>query len=163
VVHIAGPKETLLVNRSDTISFGSALNIPVTEFAAQGNAILGIRDSGKSYTASWLAERLLENGVPFIAFDPVVIWKYLKVPARPNGNGYNVVVAGEGADLDLSPESAPEIVRAAMRENISLILDLYSMRLSKARLAVDCGGLRAPIALRKQTLRATTSFFGGGG
>lgn len=119
------------MNLSDTISFGSALTIPVTEFAAQGNAILGIRDSGKSYTATWLAERLLENGVPFIAFDPVGIWKYLKVPSRPNGNGYNVVIAGERADLELSPTSAPEIVRGAMRENISLVLDLYSMHLSK--------------------------------
>ena len=117
--------------RSETISFGSALSIPVAEFASQGNAILGIRDSGKSYTATWLAERLLENGIPFVAFDPVGIWRYLKVPGRPGGTGYNVVVAGENADLDLSPASAREIVRAAMQENISLVLDLYSMHLSK--------------------------------
>jgi hypothetical protein len=120
-----------LVKRSETISFGSALSIPVAEFASQGNAILGIRDSGKSYTATWLAERLLDNGVPFVAFDPVGIWRYLKVPGRTNASGYNVVVAGEGADLELSPTSAPEIVRAAMSENISLVLDLYSMHLSK--------------------------------
>jgi len=105
--------------------------MPVTEFASQGNAILGIRDSGKSYTATWLAERLLENGIPFVAFDPVGIWKYLKVPSRPGSRGYNVVVAGENADLELSPASAREIVRAAMQENISLVLDLYSMHLSK--------------------------------
>ena len=54
------------------IDFGP-LKIPVTEYASQGNAILGIRDSGKSYTATYLAERLLESGVPFVAFDPIGI------------------------------------------------------------------------------------------
>jgi polynucleotide 5'-kinase involved in rRNA processing len=42
------------------------LAIPFVEFASQGNAILGIRDSGKTYTATWLAERLLDHGIPFV-------------------------------------------------------------------------------------------------
>ena len=101
------------------------------EFASQGNAILGIRDSGKSYTATCLAEQLLIAGIPIVAFDPIGIWRYLRVPGT--GAGFPVVVAGgEHGDLPLTPESAPEIVRAAMRENVSLVLDLYSMALSKA-------------------------------
>ena len=45
------------------------------EYAIQGNAILGIRDSGKSYTATAIAEKLLENNIPFVAFDPIGIWR----------------------------------------------------------------------------------------
>lgn len=112
-----------------TIKLGS-ISIPITEYASQGNAILGIRDSGKSYTATWLAERLLDAGIPFVAFDPIGIWKYLRVTGK--GKGYPVVVAGgRNADLPLTPQSAPEIVRAAMRENIPLVIDLYDIHLSK--------------------------------
>lgn len=107
------------------------IKIPMTAFASQGNAILGIKGSGKSYGATYLAERLLEAGIPFVAFDPIGVWRYLKVPG--NGKGFPVVVAHpENGDLPLTPQSAPEIVRAAMRENVPLVIDLYSIRLSKA-------------------------------
>lgn len=107
-----------------------SVSIKVDEFASQGNAVLGIRDSGKSYTATWFAEQLFGAGVPFVAFDPVGIWRYLRVPG--NGRGYPVVVAGgKDGDLPLTPKSAPEIVRAAMRENVSLVLDFFDIHLSK--------------------------------
>ncbi len=105
--------------------------IPMEEFAVQGNAVLGIRGSGKSYTATYIAERMLESGIPFIAFDPIGIWKFLRVKGKKEG--YKVVVAGgKDGDLGLTPRSAPDIVRAAMTENIPLVIDLYDMTLSKA-------------------------------
>lgn len=106
------------------------LSIDSIDYASQGNAILGIRNSGKSYTATFIAERLMDDGIPFIAFDPIGIWRYLKVGKK--GAGYPVVVAGDNGDLPLTPQSAVDIVRAAMKENISLVVDLYSMNLSKA-------------------------------
>jgi hypothetical protein len=106
------------------------VKIPIDMFASQGNAILGIRGSGKTYTATYLAEQLLKAGIPFVAFDPIGVWRFLKVPGK--GQGFKVVVAGDKGDLPLTPQTAPEIVRAAMRENIPLVLDLYSMHLSKA-------------------------------
>jgi len=113
----------------DILTLGQ-IKIPITEYASQGNAILGIRDSGKSYTATFIAERLLDAGVPFVAFDPIGIWKYLRVAGKKAG--YPVVVAGgRNGDLPLTPQSAPEIVRASMKQNIPLVLDLYDMRLSK--------------------------------
>lgn len=112
------------------LQFGS-IKIPVTEYASQGNAILGIRDSGKSYTATYIAERLLEANIPFVAFDPIGIWKYLRVPSK--GPGYPVVVAGgRNGDLPLTPHSAPEIVRQAMVQGVPLVLDLYDIAMSKA-------------------------------
>jgi hypothetical protein len=105
-------------------------SVDAIEYASQGNAILGIRDSGKSYTATAIAEKLMDAGIPIIAFDPIGVWRNLKIGAK--GKGYPVVVAGEGGDLDLTVDSAPKIVRAAMKGNISLVVDLYSMKLSKA-------------------------------
>jgi hypothetical protein len=108
-----------------------AIKVPLDEYASQGNAILGIRDSGKSYTATAIAERLMDSGIPIIAFDPIGIWRYLRVPGA--GKGYEVVVAGgKQGDLPLTARGAQEIVRAAMRENVSLVVDLYDIHLSKA-------------------------------
>lgn len=106
------------------------LHIEPIEYASQGNAILGIRDSGKTYTATYLAEQLFKSEIPFIAFDPIGVWRSLKV--GKNGAGLPVVVAGDNGDLPLTAETAPDIVRAAMQENVSLVIDLYSMQLSKA-------------------------------
>lgn len=111
-------------------SLGAHCNIDTIEYATQGNAILGIIKSGKSYTATYIAERLLDAGIPIIAFDPIGIWRNLKVGVK--GKGYDVVVVGDDADLPLQPDRIADIIRAAMRERISLVIDLFSMDLSKA-------------------------------
>lgn len=114
------------------MKISSKITIDPVDYSSQGNAILGIIKSGKSYTATFLAEQLMEAGIPIVAFDPIGIWRHLKTGT--NGHkGYPVVVAGGmNGDLPLTPESAPDIMRAAMREKVSLVLDLYSMELSKA-------------------------------
>lgn len=113
------------------IRLSPSVEIPTLEFASQGNAVLGIRGSGKTYSATWLAEQLFEQGIPFIAFDPIGVWRCLKLPGA--GRGYPVVVAHPSTgDVPLTPESAPELVRAAMKSNVSLVIDLYAMQLSKA-------------------------------
>ncbi len=117
------------------ISFGGDYRVAPADYASQGNAILGIRDSGKSYTATYIAERLLEAGVPITVFDPIGVWKWLRVPAATGSGkrGYEVVVAGgQDGDLPLTPSTTAAIVRAAMQDGVSLVLDLYSMQLSKA-------------------------------
>lgn len=116
------------------------LSIDAIAYGSQGNAVLGIRDSGKTYTATYLAERLFDAGIPFITFDPVGVWRFLRVPGK--GKGYPIVVAGgaEG-DLPLTVEGAPEIVRAAMRNGVSLVIDLFDINLSKAdwrRIVLAC-------------------------
>lgn len=117
--------------------------VALADYAIQGNAMLGIKESGKTYAATFMAERLFEANVPFIAFDPIGVWRFLRVAAPgTGGTGFPVVVAGgEEPDLPLNPATAPEIVRAAMRERVSLVLDLYDMKLSKAdwrRIVADC-------------------------
>lgn len=107
------------------------LKIDPQEYASQGSAILGIRDSGKSYTATKIAETLFDSGIPFVAFDPIGVWKFLRMPGK--GRGYPVVVAGgEDGDLPLTPQNAAAIMRAAMEGGVSIIVDLFDPRLSKA-------------------------------
>lgn len=109
------------------------IQVPVDDLASQGNAVLGIRGSGKSYTGTYIAERLLDAGVPIVAFDPIGIWRYLRVPAGSGREGYRVVVAGgEHGDIPLPPHGAAEIMRAALRDGISIVFDLYDVKLSKA-------------------------------
>lgn len=130
---------------ADCIAFDT-LRLDPREFGVQATAILGIKESGKSYTATALAERLYDAGVPFIAFDPMGIWRFLRVPgANRGGRGYPIVVAGGAAgDLPLTPQTAPAIVEAAIREGVSVVLDLFSIDLSKAdwrRIVKDCATL----------------------
>src|SRR5690348_12791884 len=97
------------------------LRIDPRAIASQGNAILGIRDSGKTYTATLLAEQLFAAGIPFVAFDPIGVWRFLRVPGK--GRGIPVVVAGgTDGDLPLTVAGAPEIVRAAMANGVSLVI-----------------------------------------
>jgi hypothetical protein len=118
-----------MAGAADMIDLGQ-LSIPVADYAIQGNAILGIKESGKTYTAINLAEQLLDAGIPFIAFDWIGVWKNIKRPGK--GKGYPVVVAGgRDGDLPLSTSSTPEIIRAAMSENIPLVIDLYDRNLPK--------------------------------
>lgn len=117
-----------------------SLSVDPVAYGSQGNAILGIRDSGKTYTATFIAEKLFEAGIPFIAFDPIGVWRYLRIPGK--GRGYPVVVAGgQEGDLPLTVASAPEIVRAAMLGGVSLVIDLFTIDLSKAdwkRIVTSC-------------------------
>jgi hypothetical protein len=114
---------------ANNLTLAPNFSIPAVDYAGQGNAILGIRDAGKTYTAMKAAEELLENKIPIIVYDPVGIWKNLKIGTGKH-KGFPVVVAGgEGSDIRLSTSNASDIVRAAMKENVSLVIDLYSPEL----------------------------------
>lgn len=116
-----------------SISIGK-VQMPLNDFVVSRNAILGITKSGKTYTAKGVAEQLLDAKIPIIVFDAIGVWRYLKTAGdSPDAKGYKIVVAGgEAPDLPLTPASAEAIVRAAMKENIPLVIDLYDAKLSKA-------------------------------
>lgn len=117
---------------------GDGLVADAVEYASRANAILGIRDSGKSYTATGIAEQLFEHGIPFFAFDPIGRWRFMRLPSDKAAGcaapkGYPVVVAGGAApDLPLTPDNAKKLVRSAMLQGVSMVLDLYSVGLSKS-------------------------------
>jgi hypothetical protein len=108
------------------------VQIPLEDYVTQGTAILGTRGAGKTYTGKGVAEQLMDYGIPLLIFDCVGMWRWLKVP-RAGGSGFPVVVAGGATpDVPLTPANAPEIVRAAIRGGVSLVIDLYDPNLSKA-------------------------------
>lgn len=113
------------------IKFASAFSIPVTQYGSQANAILGIRDSGKTYTGTKAGEELMDAGVPIIVFDPVGVWKNLRVGTKTH-KGYPIIIAGgdDTADIRITPENAKDIIRAAMKARVSLIVDLFSAELA---------------------------------
>ncbi len=111
------------------INLSPNFSIPAIDYAGQGNAVLGIRDAGKTYTAMKLAEGLMENNIPIIVYDPVGVWKNLKIGTGQH-KGYPVVTAGGSeCDIILTAVNAPNVVRAAMKENVNLVIDLYSPEL----------------------------------
>ena len=101
---------------------GFSLN-PI-DYANQGNTILGIRGSGKTYAGTKIAEGLLDHSIPIVGFDPTGVWPYLRngVNGHP---GYPVVVAGGLApDIELTVDNATRVLRAALEEGVSIIFDL---------------------------------------
>jgi hypothetical protein len=107
--------------------------VDAVEYASRANAILGIRDSGKTYTATLIAEQMFDCTIPFFAFDPIGRWRFLRSPgAGRAGQGFPVVVVG-GKVPDLAPpiEKYPDIIRAALSCGVSMVIDLYDVNLTK--------------------------------
>ncbi len=113
------------------IQISKNLEIDALDYAVQGNAILGIRESGKSYTGTKISEQLMDNNICIVAFDPVGIWRSLKIGLDGNP-GYNIVVAGgdETCDIIINKDNCVDIMDACMKESINLVVDFYSAELS---------------------------------
>ncbi len=110
------------------------------DYANEGNSDIGIRGSGKTHTATAIAEGLMDNNIPIVVFDPSAVWHNLRYGT--NGNkGYPIVVAGGAdGDLELTDQNAVNILDAAMKANISIVFDFSEIE-SKAkeiRIVADC-------------------------
>ena len=139
------------------IEISDDLAVDAVEYASRANAILGIRDSGKTYTATLIAEQLFGCGIPFFAFDPIGRWRFLRSPGTGlDAAGFPVVVLGGRApDLPLSPEDAPRTIRAAMQSGVSMVIDLYDVKLSKK-------DWRAVVRTSIETILYENEQYGGG-
>jgi uncharacterized protein len=112
------------------IKISKNFSMEAIDYANQGNSIIGIRGSGKTYAAMQVAEQLLDNGIPIIAFDPTGVWQNLRngINGHP---GYPVVVAGGMfPDLPLNETNAVQIVEAALKAGVSLVIDLKGLSTS---------------------------------
>lgn len=106
------------------IHLGPGYTFNAIDYANQGNTILGIRGSGKTWAATKVGEELLDAGIPIVGFDPTGVWPYLRhgINGHP---GYAVVVAGGlHPDIELTVENATRILRAALEAGVSIIFDL---------------------------------------
>lgn len=104
------------------------------EVVTSTNALLAKRGSGKTYTASVLAEEMLEANLPVVVIDPTGAWWGLRSSADGKSTGYPVVVfGGEHADVALAEGSGADVARFIVEQRPpGVILDLSLMRKAEA-------------------------------
>ncbi|WP_435362166.1 helicase HerA domain-containing protein [Haloarchaeobius sp. DFWS5] len=98
---------------------GSTVQVPVVEMLTGRGFVTGKSGSGKSNTASVLAEELLESGFPLLIVDTDGEYYGLK-------EEYELLHAGadEECDIQITPEHAERMAHIALEENVPIILDV---------------------------------------
>ncbi|WP_049923646.1 ATP-binding protein [Halopiger djelfimassiliensis] len=106
----------ILVGETDD---GSELHLPVVELLTGRGFVTGKSGSGKSNTASVIAEELLEAGFPLLIVDTDGEYYGLK-------EEYEMLHAGadEECDIQIGPEHAEQMASLALEENVPVILDV---------------------------------------
>jgi hypothetical protein len=98
---------------------GREFSVPL-DYQVHTTALIGIRGSGKTVAATVLAEEMIENGLPFVAIDPVGVWWGLRT-AYPL-----VIVGGEHGDLPLEKDGGARIADAVLEHNFPCVIDMSS-------------------------------------
>ncbi len=100
---------------------GESVSMPVIDVLAGRGFITGKSGSGKSNTASVVAEQLLEAGYGLLIVD--VDGEYYGLKEE-----YELLHAGadEECDIQVSPEHAEKLATLALEENVPIILDVSS-------------------------------------
>ncbi|MFA9416650.1 helicase HerA domain-containing protein [Natrinema sp. HArc-T2] len=98
---------------------GADLKLPVIEILTGRGFATGKSGSGKSNTASVIAEELLEAGYPLLIVDTDGEYYGLK-------EEYEMLHAGadEECDIQIGPEHAEQMATIALEENVPVILDV---------------------------------------
>ncbi|MFP8952652.1 helicase HerA domain-containing protein [Natrialbaceae archaeon A-arb3/5] len=98
---------------------GRQLALPVIELLTGRGFATGKSGSGKSNTASVIAEELLEAGFPLLIVDTDGEYYGLK-------EEYEMLHAGadEECDIQIGPEHAEQMAALALEENVPVILDV---------------------------------------
>ncbi|MGQ3414287.1 helicase HerA domain-containing protein [Natrinema sp. LN54] len=106
----------ILVGETDS---GADLKLPVVELLTGRGFVTGKSGSGKSNTASVIAEELLEAGYPLLIVDTDGEYYGLK-------EEYEMLHAGadEECDIQIGPEHAEQMATIALEENVPVILDV---------------------------------------
>lgn len=85
------------------------LSLPL-DYATQTDAIIARKRVGKTYTASVIAEELIEHEIPIVVLDPTGAWWGLRSSADGKREGYKVIViGGEHGDVPLE-DTAGKII-----------------------------------------------------
>lgn len=122
--------KTLSLGRSEK---GKAFTLPL-EFTTQTAAILAKKGSGKSYTASVIAEELLANNQQVVVLDPTGAWWGLRSSADGKSDGHGIVViGGDHADVPLEPTAGEVLAQAIVEKRFSAIIDMSLLRKGETR------------------------------
>ncbi|ELY87912.1 hypothetical protein C483_16433 [Natrialba hulunbeirensis JCM 10989] len=112
---VSEQREVLVGETAD----GTDLHLPVVELLTGRGFVTGKSGSGKSNTASVIAEELLEAGFPLLIVDTDGEYYGLK-------EEYEMLHAGadEECDIQIGPEHAEQMATLALEENVPVILDV---------------------------------------
>jgi uncharacterized protein len=88
-------------------------------------AVLGKRGSGKTNTASVLAEQLVGRGLPIVYVDPIGVTYGLRHSRDGNGPGLPIIIlGGEHADVPLEETGGAVVADFIVEHRPSAVLDL---------------------------------------
>lgn len=122
-----------------SLTLASGLLLPV-DAATQTFLVVGKRGSGKSSTATRLAEQLIHAHVQIAVLDPVDVWWGLKAgqDGSPTGGLDVYVFGGDHADLPLEPTAGVLMADLLVDHRVSavFVLRTFSNR-DKARFVAD--------------------------
>ncbi len=98
---------------------GASVSLPVVELLTGRGFVTGKSGSGKSNTASVVAERLLDDGYPLLVVDVEGEYYGLK-------EEYELLHAGadDECDVQVAPEHAEKLASLALEQNVPIILDV---------------------------------------
>jgi hypothetical protein len=114
------------------LKISDTLTLPL-ELVTSTQAILARKRSGKSYTASVMAEELLTAHQQIAVIDPTGAWHGLKSSADGQAAGFPVVVfGGEHADVPLDANAGAVLARTLVQRGFSAIFDVSLMGIAEA-------------------------------
>lgn len=112
------------MKQTTMLEIAKGFSLPV-DIATATIAYLAKRRSGKTYTASVVAEEMIRAGIQVVVIDPLGVWWGLRAGADgdPRGGLPIVIVGGDHADIPLDPEEGIAIADLVIEEGLSVILD----------------------------------------
>lgn len=114
--------------RIGTAAAGKRFTLPLA-IGTQTSAIVGIRGSGKTVTATVIIEELLRSGHQVVVIDPTDAWFGLKSSADGSKAGFPVIIlGGPHGDLPLEPGMGKAIPDFAVEQRVPIILSLRHLR-----------------------------------
>lgn len=124
------------------LKIGKGLTLPA-DAATETFAVLGRRGSGKTYTASVLAEELLEAGQQVVILDPLDVWFGLRSSPDGRSTGYPITIfGGDHADVPLEPRAGALLADVIVEQRIAAILSLRHLSKTELRTFVADFGER---------------------
>ena len=100
---------------------GTEISLPVVELLTGRGFVTGKSGSGKSNSASVVAEKLLDNGFGLLVVD--IDGEYYGLKEE-----YEILHAGadEECDIQITPDHAEKLASLALEQNVPIILDVSS-------------------------------------
>lgn len=110
------------------LRLSDALTLPL-KAVTETFAVLGIRGSGKTHTASVLVEEMVANRLMLVVLDPVGAWWGLRASADGQGEGLPIaILGGAHGDVPITPEMGAQVAEIAVSERMPMVIDMSAWR-----------------------------------